>query len=191
MKPHRRWLALAGVVLGLVPVLVSPASANPTPGGRPAVRPVALLAQTLTWTADNEITRYRTAPTTAVAGETTIVFENSEATGNTTGMPHTLTFDTTTDGYNHDVNLNILASPFDANNGRHQATVTLTPGKYRYFCSIPGHSTMVGEFTVTDGGGDPDTTAPTVSTPDPASEAETVTVARPRYSPAALRSPDT
>jgi plastocyanin len=122
---------------------------------------VALLAQTLTWTADNEITRYKTAPTTAVAGETTIVFENSEATGNTTGMPHTLTFDTSTEGYNHDVNLNILANPFDANNGRHTATVTLTPGRYRYFCSIPGHSSMVGEFTVT--GGPVDTTPPTVS----------------------------
>jgi len=127
-----------------------------------AVSP-AVAAQTLTWTANDDITRYQSAPPSATAGATTIVFENSAATGNTTGMPHTLTFDTTTDGYNHDVNLNILASPFDANNGRHQATVTLTPGKYRYFCSIPGHSTMVGELVVTDGPGDPDTTAPTVS----------------------------
>ena len=36
---------------------------------------------------------------------------NSASTGNTTGMPHTLTFDTSTDGYNHDVDLNILAGP--------------------------------------------------------------------------------
>jgi len=120
-------------------------------------------AQTLTWTADDDITRYKSAPAQAVAGETTIVFENSAATGNTTGMPHTLTFDTSTDGYNHDVNLNILANPFDANNGRHTATVTLTPGRYRYFCAIPGHLSMVGEFVVTEGGGEPDTTAPTVS----------------------------
>ncbi len=97
-------------------------------------------AQVLTWTADDDITRYRSAPTQAVAGATTIVFENSAATGNTTGMPHTLTFDTTTEGYNHDVNLNILASPFDPNNGRHEVTVTLTPGRYRYFCAIPGHA---------------------------------------------------
>jgi plastocyanin len=123
----------------------------------------AVAAQTLTWTADDDITRYKSIPASATAGSTTIVFENSAATGNTTGMPHTLTFDTTTDGYNHDVNLNILASPFDVNNGRHQATVTLTPGKYRYFCSIPGHSTMVGELVVTNGDPDPDTTAPTVS----------------------------
>ena len=120
-------------------------------------------AQTLTWTADDDITRYKSTPATAVAGETTIDLENSAATGNTTGMPHTLTFDTSTEGFNHDVNLNILASPFDANNGRHQATVTLAPGRYRYYCAIPGHSTMVGELTVTGGGGGEDTTAPTVT----------------------------
>ncbi len=144
-----RWIrvALLSLLLVLTPVAVTPAAA----------------AGTLTWTGDDDITRYKSAPAAATAGATTIVFENSAATGNTTGMPHTLTFDTTTDGYNHDVSLNILASPFDVNNGRHQATVTLTPGKYRYFCAIPGHSTMVGELVVTDGGGGPDTTAPTVS----------------------------
>jgi plastocyanin len=124
--------------------------------------PAAAAVQTLTWTADGDITRYKTAPTSAVAGETTIIWENSEATGNTIGMPHTLTFDTSTPGYNHDVTLNILASPFDANNGRHTATVTLTPGRYRYFCTIPGHSTMAGEFTVT-GGPVEDETPPTVT----------------------------
>ncbi|GAA3954885.1 hypothetical protein Aau02nite_85920 [Amorphoplanes auranticolor] len=140
-------VALLGLLLVVSPVAVSPAAA----------------AGTLTWTADDDITRYKSAPASATPGPTTIVFENSAATGNTTGMPHTLTFDTTTEGYNHDVNLNILASPFDTNNGRHQATVTLTPGKYRYFCSIPGHTAMAGELVVTDGGGGGDTTAPTVS----------------------------
>ncbi|GHG02323.1 MULTISPECIES: cupredoxin domain-containing protein [Amycolatopsis] len=117
--------------------------------------------QTLTWTGNNSTTEYASAPTGARPGETTIVFENSEATGNTTGMSHTLTFDTTTPGYNHDVSLNILANPFDPQNGRHEAVVTLTPGKYRYFCTIPGHTAMVGEFVVSDGTGD--TTAPTVT----------------------------
>lgn len=128
----------------------------------PVAVPPAAAAQTLTWTADDDITRYKSMPATAAAGATTIVFENSTATGNTTGMPHTLTFDTTTAGYNDDVNLNILASPFDTNNGRHQAAVTLTPGRYRYFCAIPGHGLMVGELVVT-GGGSEDTTAPTVT----------------------------
>ncbi|WP_372666148.1 OmpL47-type beta-barrel domain-containing protein [Amycolatopsis kentuckyensis] len=126
--------------------------------------PVAALAapvQTLTWTGNNSTTEYASAPTGALPGETTIVFENSEATGNTTGMSHTLTFDTSTPGYNHDVSLNILANPFDPQNGRHEAVVTLTPGKYRYFCTIPGHTAMVGEFVVSDGGGD--TTAPVVT----------------------------
>ncbi|HEU5109932.1 MAG TPA: plastocyanin/azurin family copper-binding protein, partial [Micromonosporaceae bacterium] len=127
-----------------------------------AVPSSAVAAQILTWTANDSTTQYASTPATAVAGPTTIVFENSAATGNTTGMPHTLTFDTSTPGYNHDVSLNILANPFDANGGRHEAQVTLTAGRYRYFCAIPGHSTMVGEFTVTPGGGG-DTTPPDVS----------------------------
>ncbi len=122
---------------------------------------VAAPVQTLTWTGNNSTTEYASAPTGALPGETTIVFENSEATGNTTGMSHTLTFDTSTPGYNHDVSLNVLANPFDPQNGRHEAVVTLTPGKYRYFCTIPGHTAMVGEFVVSDGTGD--TTPPTVT----------------------------
>jgi len=122
---------------------------------------VAAPVQTLTWTGSNSVTEYASAPTGALPGETTIVFENSEATGNTTGMSHTLTFDTSTPGYNHDVTLNVLANPFDPNNGRHEAVVTLTPGKYRYFCTIPGHTSMVGEFVVSDGTGD--TIPPTVT----------------------------
>jgi len=139
-------LALLGLVVG------SPLAASGT---------AAAADQTLTWTANDSITAYASFPTTAVAGATTIVFENSEATGNTTGMTHTLTFDTSTPGYNHDVNVNITASPFDSSGGRHEQQVTLTPGKYRFFCAIPGHQ-MTGEFTVTGGGGE-DTTPPTVT----------------------------
>ncbi|WP_328383260.1 copper-binding protein [Micromonospora zamorensis] len=149
---RRLTAALAAFLLTVIPWAATPASAAPR-----------VAEQVLTWTADGDITRYKSAPAQAVAGEATIIWENSEATGNTIGMPHTLTFDTSTEGYNHDVTLNILASPFDANNGRHQATVTLTPGRYRYFCSIPGHSQMVGELVVTDGGGGDDTTPPTVT----------------------------
>jgi plastocyanin len=143
---------------------------------------VAAPVQTLTWTAGNSVTAYTSAPTGALPGETTIVFENSEATGNTTGMSHTLTFDTSTPGYNHDVSLNVLANPFDPQNGRHEAVVTLTPGKYRYYCTIPGHSTMVGEFVVSDGGGDltpPAVTAAVAGARDPSGnyiESATVTL---------------
>lgn len=151
--PRRLTAALTAFLLTVIPWAATPASAAPR----------AAADQVLTWTADGDITRYKSAPAQAVAGATTIIWENSEATGNTLGMPHTLTFDTSTEGYNHDVTVNILASPFDANNGRHQATVTLTPGRYRYFCSIPGHSQMVGELVVTEGGGGGDTTPPTVT----------------------------
>ncbi|MET7361739.1 family 16 glycoside hydrolase [Streptomyces sp. NPDC005562] len=140
------------MVLGLTSTT---AAARPDDSGPAA-------AQTLTWTADNDITKYKSAPTTAVAGATTIVFENSEATGNTTGMPHTLTFDTSDPEYNNDVTLNILANPNDDQGGKHTAEVTLTPGRYRYHCTIPGHGSMQGVLVVTAGGGE-DSTAPEAS----------------------------
>lgn len=123
----------------------------------------AAAEQVLTWTAGDDITKYGSAPTTAVAGKATIVFENSAATGNTTGMPHTLTFDVSDPEYNNDVPLNILANPNDDMGGKHTAEVTLSPGKYRYHCTIPGHTSMTGVLTVTDGGGGDDTTAPETS----------------------------
>ncbi|BCB90158.1 hypothetical protein Psuf_074710 [Phytohabitans suffuscus] len=146
---------LVSSVLAAAPVSARPAD---TGGATPSQQ---LLAQTLTWTAGDSTLAYVSAPTTAVAGPTTIVFENSRATGNTTGMQHTLTFETGNPAYNSDVDLNILADPFDANQGRHTAEVVLTPGTYRYFCAIPGHGTMTGLLVVTDGGGD--TTPPTVT----------------------------
>ena len=157
----RRFIAAVGAAVAVLGLVALPASASPV-AEPPSAPAAAAAAQTLTWTADESQTHYTSAPTTAVAGETTIIWENSEATGNEIAMSHTLTFDTSTPGYNHDVSLNILANPLDANNGRHEATVTLTPGKYRYYCTIPGHSTMTGEFTVEGGTGE-DTTAPTVT----------------------------
>jgi hypothetical protein len=151
---------LASVVLAGVLSGTRPAGAEP-PADSGAAAPQQLAAQVLTWTASDSFTAYASAPTTAVAGPTTIVFENSAATGNTTGMQHTLTFDTGDPRYNRDVNLNILADPFDANQGRHTAEVVLTPGTYHYFCVIPGHGQMTGLLVVTGDGGD--TTAPEVT----------------------------
>lgn len=166
----RRFLAATVAGLTATTVLtVAPASASPAGTAAPSsvfsVADATVAAeQVLTWTADNSVTDYKAFPATAEAGPATIVFENSMATGSTFGMSHTLTFDTSSPGYNHDVNLNILASPFDANGGRHEAQVTFTPGKYRYFCAIPGHGEMWGELVVTDGGtGGEDTTAPSVT----------------------------
>lgn len=122
----------------------------------------AAAAQVLTWTAGDDITRYGSAPTTAVAGGATIVFENGVATGNSTGMPHTLTFVTSDPEFNGDVPLNILANPNDDMGGRHTAEVTLTPGRYFYHCTIPGHGQMQGILVVTEGGGG-DTTPPRAS----------------------------
>ncbi|WP_405468973.1 OmpL47-type beta-barrel domain-containing protein [Streptomyces canus] len=118
--------------------------------------------QVLTWTAGDDITKYNSAPATAVAGTATIVFENSTATGNTTGMPHTLTFVTSDPEFNNDVELNILANPNDDMGGRHTAEVTLTPGRYFYHCTIPGHGQMQGILVVTEGSGE-DTTAPSAT----------------------------
>nr|WP_203866649.1 family 16 glycoside hydrolase [Plantactinospora endophytica] len=151
---------LTGSVLVAVPAGARPVDPEPiAPIGLRSDR--QLQAQVLTWTAGNSTQSYTSAPTTAVAGPATLIFENSAATGNTTGMQHTLTFDTGNPEYNNDVNVNILADPFDANQGRWTVDVTLTPGTYRYFCAIPGHGMMTGTFVVTGGG--EDTTPPTVA----------------------------
>ncbi|MCK0116106.1 plastocyanin/azurin family copper-binding protein [Isoptericola sp. S6320L] len=176
-RPRGAGRLAAAVVTALTAatVVAAPAAAAPPPTS--PVPPSALAAaadapsaeaaaeQTLTWTAGNSISDYLTFPTTATAGPATIVFENSQDTGNTIGMSHTLTFDTTTEGYNHDLDLDILASPFDANGGLYEVEVDLQPGTYRYFCAIPGHGAMAGELVVTEdgGGGGDDTTAPAVS----------------------------
>ncbi|WP_405595526.1 OmpL47-type beta-barrel domain-containing protein [Streptomyces sp. NBC_01092] len=150
------WAALLAALLVVLGLQALPATGQPQP------QPEAAAAQVLTWTAGDDITKYASAPATAVAGATTIVFENSTATGNTTGMPHTLTFDTSDPEYNNDVQLNILANPNDDQGGKHTAEVTLTPGRYRYYCTIPGHGQMQGILVVTEGSGE-DTTAPEAS----------------------------
>ncbi|MEV0786591.1 family 16 glycoside hydrolase [Streptomyces sp. NPDC050423] len=156
-RPARLWLALLGsflMVLGLTSTAAY---------GRTAA-PVGTAAdQVLTWTAGNPIDRYLSAPKTAVAGKATIVFENSEGTGNTSGMPHTLTFSVSDPEFNNDVPLNLLANPGDDAGGKRTAEVTLTPGRYFYHCTMPGHEAMQGILTVTDGGGGEDTTAPETS----------------------------
>lgn len=151
MTRQRRVLtALLAAVLMTLGLQAAPGAARSEP---------AAAAETLTWTAGDDITRYGSAPTTAVAGRATIVFENSVATGNTTGMPHTLTFVTNDPEFNDDVTLNILANPDDDMGGRHTAEVTLTPGRYFYHCTIPGHGQMQGILVVTESGGE-DTTPP-------------------------------
>lgn len=148
------WAALLAALLMMLGLQTATSTAGETDS-----TDTAAAAQVLTWTAGDGITEYTSAPATAVAGPATIVFENSAATGNTTGMPHTLTFATSDPEFNSDVQLNILASPNDAQGGKHTAEVTLTPGRYFYHCTIPGHGEMQGILTVTEGGGE-DTTAP-------------------------------
>ncbi|AVH55269.1 MULTISPECIES: OmpL47-type beta-barrel domain-containing protein [Streptomyces] len=156
MRQRRVWTALLAVLLTLLGLPATSAAGQSEAPARAAA------AQVLTWTAGDDITKYTSVPTTAVAGPTTIVFENSVATGNTTGMPHTLTFATSDPEFNSDVELNILANPNDDQGGRHTAEVTLTPGRYFYHCTIPGHGQMQGILVVTEGSGD-DTTAPETS----------------------------
>lgn len=150
--------ALCAAVLMVLGLVAAPAQAQQPPQGDGT-----RAEQVLTWTASDDITRYTSAPETAVAGAATIVFENSEATGNTTSMPHTLTFVKGDPDYNDDVDVNILANPSDAQGGKHSVEVTLTPGTYRYHCTIPGHGQMQGTLVVTDGGGGEDTTPPETS----------------------------
>ncbi|MFE7793926.1 OmpL47-type beta-barrel domain-containing protein [Streptomyces sp. NPDC057460] len=156
-RPLLLWLALLGSFLMMLGLTSTAAY------GRDAGRQAEAADQVLTWTAGDPIDHYLSAPTTAVAGKATIVFENSTATGNTTSMPHTLTFSVSDPEFNNDVPVNILANPGDDQGGRHTVEVTLTPGRYFYHCTMPGHQAMQGILTVTDGGGGEDTTAPETS----------------------------
>ncbi|SCL29143.1 Ig-like domain (group 3) [Micromonospora rhizosphaerae] len=164
---RRSLAAIATMALLLITGLAaSPANARPTDLERSATAAASssstqLQAQVLTWTAGDNFLSYLSAPTTATAGPATLVFENSRATGNTTGMQHTLTFETGDPRYNSDVDVNILADPTDSNGGRWTVDVVLSPGTYRYFCSIPGHGGMTGLLVVSGGGSD--TTPPTVT----------------------------
>ncbi len=158
MRGQRRvWAALLAALLVVFGLQTVSTAGEPEAGQ--TGKAGAAADQVLTWTAGNDIDKYLSAPATAVAGTATIVFENSAATGNTTGMPHTLTFATSDPEFNNDVQLNILANPGDAQGGRHTAEVTLTPGRYFYHCTIPGHGAMQGILVVTEGSGE-DTTAP-------------------------------
>lgn len=156
-RPVLLWLALLGSFLMMLGLTSTAAY------GRDADRETTAADQVLTWTAGDSIDHYLSAPTTAVAGKATIVFENSAATGNTTSMPHTLTFSVSDPEFNNDVALNILANPGDDQGGRHTVEVTLTPGRYFYHCTMPGHQAMQGILTVTEGGGGEDTAAPETS----------------------------
>ncbi|MCF6522854.1 family 16 glycoside hydrolase [Streptomyces sp. JJ36] len=162
--PRRLPAALVALLLAALTLTALPSARAQQPAGaaRGSGSDGNAAAQVLTWTAGDGITEYTSAPTTAVAGAATLVFENSADTGNTTGMPHTLTFTTSDPDYNSDVSVNILANPNDAQGGRHEVQVTLSPGVYHYYCSIPGHGSMQGELVVT-GGGSEDTTAPEVT----------------------------
>ncbi|WP_217236569.1 OmpL47-type beta-barrel domain-containing protein [Streptomyces sp. AC555_RSS877] len=156
-RQRRVWTALLAALLVILGLQALPAAGQTRQEARQPQEQAA--AQVLTWTAGNDIDKYTSAPATAVAGAATIVFENSAATGNTIGMPHTLTFVTSDPEFNSDVQLNILANPGDDQGGRHTAEVTLTPGRYFYHCTIPGHGQMQGILVVTEGGGE-DTTPP-------------------------------
>ncbi|MFE9613074.1 OmpL47-type beta-barrel domain-containing protein [Streptomyces sp. NPDC006012] len=159
IRRRRLLTALLAAVLVLLGLQTVPAAGR---GDAPS----AAAEQVLTWTAGDDITKYGSAPTTAVAGQATIVFENSAATGNTTGMPHTLTFVNSDPEYNSDVQVNILANPFDDQGGRHSVEVNLTPGRYFYHCTIPGHTQMQGVLVVTEGGGSDSTPPETKATVD-------------------------
>ncbi|NED79957.1 glycosyl hydrolase, partial [Streptomyces sp. SID11233] len=88
-------IAAFGLVLGLSATSATSDTGARTTAAHKSAKPekdvAPKAAQVLTWTAGDDITHYVSAPEKAVAGPATIVFENSKDTGNTSGMPHTLT----------------------------------------------------------------------------------------------------
>lgn len=81
--------------------------------------------------------KYNTSTLNVKAGKITIVFTNDSP------LPHDVTVQKGTSG------ATIAATPiFD--HGTKSITMTLAPGKYTYYCSVPGHrqAGMVGTLTV-------------------------------------------
>src|SRR5699024_6736766 len=142
-------VAFVSVLTGLF--LVPTASADQQPEQPGATQD----QQVLTWTAGNSVTEYLSAPETAEAGNATIVLSNPRWDGYPTDMPLTLASATATPGYNHDVDLNFTANPYDDTGGYYEAEVARAPGTERSFCASPGHGMMTGELVVTESG-DPD-----------------------------------
>jgi len=104
-----------------------PGAAVPPPGGG-AIPPGALVFVTSTQLA------FEQAPTIAPAGEVTIALDNQG------GLPHNVVIEGV-EGDNPIV---------EATNGTDVNTVTLQPGTYTYYCSVPGHRQggMEGQLAV-------------------------------------------
>jgi plastocyanin len=81
---------------------------------------------------------YNTKTLTAKAGKVTIEFTNASP------LPHNVTVQSGTSGPT------IAATP-TFTGGTKSITMTLKPGKYTYYCSVPGHrqAGMLGTLTVT------------------------------------------
>lgn len=94
---------------------------------------VTIPEDALVWRADAEL-RYTEAPESATAGELTVALENGSVVHNVA-----------IDGFRG-------GEPFlDVTDGIDVTTITLEPGTYTYFCSVPGHREggMEGELEVT------------------------------------------
>lgn len=81
--------------------------------------------------------KYVPSTATASAGKVTIDFTNASA------VPHNLNIQEGTNG-------KVLGKTPTFSHGSKTLTVTLKPGKYTYFCSVPGHrqAGMLGTLTV-------------------------------------------
>ena len=165
----RRPTVFAAVTALVMSCLLAPGSASARPvDTEPEATtraPAAnqLQAQVLTWTASDSIPGVQSRrPTTAVGGSGHHrLREQRRHRQHHRHAAHAHVRHLATPSYNNDVNVNILADPFDANGGRHTVDVTLTPARTATSARSPGTARW-RELVVTDGGGE-DTTPPQVT----------------------------
>ena len=123
------------------PTQAAPPTTTTTPAA-PPVAPSAAAAQTIDLAADpSGMLKFTETHLSAKAGKVTVDFTNKSP------LPHDVVL---IDSSSYSASAKVLGQTPTFQGGTKSFTVTLTPGTYYYYCSVPGHrqAGMQGTLTV-------------------------------------------
>ena len=130
------------MVLGLTSATGVRAADADRPRGRPQ--------QSLTWTAGDDITKYASAPDHGGRGQGHHRLREQHGHRQHHGHAAHADLRHLRPRVQQRRRRSTSWPTRDAQGGKHTAEVTLTPGRYRYHCTIPGHGAMQGILVVTE-----------------------------------------